>query len=168
MSGSTVVPGIAIRIGKSSAPASTAPAPAPVGDAEDLANNLHGVYMQVVKGSVRKQWVVFPPPLEVLGVNMSRQNGGDPSLIPKYCYMYRTQNHAGNRSKWFHAKIWDSSRPISNLIEDYTSTGWEPSDPVVVPLEVDDYLKVWNEGVTPQKYIRAIEKTLKPFGLTVK
>lgn len=182
MSASRVVPGIAIRIGSGTAPTTTTTvgpmttttttttsipvglspslAPAP---AEDLENNLFGVYMQATKGAVRQQWIILPPPIAELGVKNI-----DTGPVPVLTYLNRTQQHEGNRSKWFHMRQWATSEPLDREFKKLLNDGWQVSDPIVVPIELDDYLKVWNERATPHKYIRAIDKVLKPMGLSTK
>lgn len=187
MSASRVVPGIAIRIGSGSTPSTTtsvgpvttttttttapiystsapsAPAHPTVVDANDQADNLFGIYMQATKGTVRQQWIILPPPVAALGVK-----GIDSGPVPTLTYLNRTQQHEGNRSKWFHMRQWETSEPLDRHFKSLLDDGWALIDPVVVPIELDDYLKVWNNRETPHKYIRAIDKVLKPMGLSTK
>lgn len=187
MSASRVVPGIAIRIGSGSTPststtvgpvttttttstapiystsAPSTPAHPTVTDANELADNLFGIYMQATKGAVRQQWIILPPPVAVLGVKNI-----DTGPVPVLTYLNRTQQHEGNRSKWFHMRQWETSEPLHREFAKLLNEGWAVAEPVVVPIELDDYLKVWNERATPHKYIRAIDKVLKPMGLSTK
>lgn len=165
MAGSSVVPGIAIRIGGGGSTATSTPHPGtPAPEVpEDLATNLYGIYMQATKGAVRQQWIILPPPLTSLGVkNLGR------GAEPLFMYLNRTQQYAGNRSKWFHMKQWHTSDTLTSEFKKLLDDGWSVIDPVVVPIEVDDYLAVWNERKTPHKYIRAIDRVINPMGLSTK
>lgn len=143
----------------STAPTVTPVTPAP---AENAEKNLFGMYVQAVKGNVRYQWVIFPPAIEALGVKELR------GMAPKFAYIQRTQQHEGNRSKWYHMRQWDSSTPFEQTLQSHIEKGYTVSEPVVVPLELDDYLAVWNNRETPHKYLRAVDRVLQPLGLKIK
>lgn len=131
------------------------------GDVAELDGALHMLYVQAVKDDRRVQWVVFPPAIAAL----SLPNGvtANPNTV---LVLNRTQEFAGNRSKWFHKHV--SSYPA--LAQDLTKhgeQGYAVSEPLVTPLETDDYQTAWS-GDTPHKALRAVDRTLKPFGLSVK
>lgn len=130
----------------------------PLGDAETLREGLHMLYAQVVKGDERRQWIVFPPANNVLGTK-----GNAPGIL---LMLARHQQHAGNRSKWFESKVYANS--LAQELTRYESDGWTIGGIVTVPLELDDYLAVW-EGTTPHKAIRAVNRHLEAaYGITVK
>lgn len=126
--------------------------------AEDATAGLHMLYVQGVKGEQRYQWVIFPPPVTTLDV---QDVPGHPVLL-----LQRLQEFSGNRSKWFHHK-YVSHGDVATVMGTRDSEGWVLSDPIVVPLEVDDYQAAW-KGDTPHKALRAVDRAIKPFGLSVK
>ena len=137
--------------------------------AEDVPGEdaLYMLYVQAVKGEQRKQWLVFPPALESLGVKSARVKSDKTLLM-----LARIQTEPGNRSKWFqHTIITDGEgnntlrNTLNNLIQ---SEGWEVGFALAIPCELDDYLKAWNDQATPHKAMRAVDRALRPYGQTVK
>lgn len=126
--------------------------------------NLFMTYVQAVKAGKREQFIVFPPPVESLGVT-DKWNGQGIRMLT----LHRRQDFPGNRSKWFERYIYteyDQNKIETNL-ENLSNRGYEIGGLVVVPLEVDDYVKVYN-GTTPHKAIRAINRALSTMGLSTK
>ena len=126
--------------------------------AETYESSLYMTYVQAVKGDRRKQYVVFPPGNKKLGV----KNPTDEMIV-----LSREQTFAGNRSKWFHTKTKVEARFVPAHLENLAADGFTVGGVVVVPLEVDDYLSVW-EGETPHKALRAVGRALEPLGITIK
>lgn len=128
-------------------------------DAEDAERGLHMLYMQAVKGDQRHQWVLFPPPVSTLDVQGS---GGNPVLV-----LSRFQECKGNRSKWFHHKYPVHSEMAAELTKREVE-GYILCEPVVVPLEVDDYQMAW-KSKTPHKALRAVDRAIQAaLGVTLK
>lgn len=130
-------------------------------DPAEAEKGLHMMYVQAVKGDKRQQWVVFPPAVKELGVPEDKIPAGAPSLL-----LHRTQEFPGNRSKWFHFKQ-NAPSHLTEQMKSFEADGWVLSEGIVVTLEKDDYLAVW-EGKTPHKALRAVDRAITPFGLTVK
>ena len=131
------------------------------GDVAELDGALHMMYVQAVKGDRRVQWVVFPPAVSALSLPSGVTANPNTVLV-----LNRTQEFAGNRSKWFHKHV----ASYASLAMDLTKFGEQEYalfEPVVVPLETDDYQTAWS-GDTPHKALRAVDRSLKPFGLSVK
>lgn len=126
----------------------TTPDPA---TAEDAERGLHMLYMQARKGDERHQWVVFPPAVTTL--NVEGQNG-NPILV-----LHRVQEFKGNRSKWFHHKHLHHGE-VARTLTQRQEEGYILSEPLVVPLEVDDYTKTW-AGETSHKALRAVDRTIQ-------
>lgn len=125
----------------------TTPDPA---TAEDATRGLHMLYVQAIKGDERQQWVVIPPAVSTLDVE--KQNG-NPVLV-----LSRVQEFKGNRSKWFHHKHHNHGE-VARTLTQRAEDGYIVSEPVVIPLEVDDYQKAW-KGETPHKALRAVDRTI--------
>lgn len=124
--------------------------------------NLYMMYVQSSVGEVRYQWVVYPPALEVLGVDAQTvaKSGGRVKVLA------RTQSFPGNRSKWFHLE--KENNFLVQTIKDALDKGETVKGPVLIPLELDDYLTVW-QGETSHKAIRAIDRELiKTLNTTIK
>lgn len=126
------------------------------------ASALHMLYVQAVKGDQRKQWVVFPPAIAALGVPENRVPPTTQNLL-----LSRVQEFKGNRSKWFHNRINTGQTYLTEQMKHFEADGWALGGVVVVPLETDDYVSAW-EGNTPHKAMRAIDRALKPLGISVK
>lgn len=134
----------------------TTPEPA---TAEDAEAGLHMLYVQALKGEERQQWVIFPPPVSTLDVD---GQAGNPVLS-----LHRVQEFKGNRSKWFHTKHMHHG-DVSRVLTQRAEEGYIVSEPVVVPLEVDDYKEAW-AGNTPHKALRAVGRQVElVLGVTVK
>lgn len=134
----------------------TTPEPA---TAEDATKGLHMLYMQAIKGEERQQWVLFPPPVSTLGVD---GQAGNPVLV-----LHRVQEFKGNRSKWFHNKYLNHGE-LGHVLTARENEGYILSEPVVVPLEVDDYQAAWT-GSTPHKALRAVGRQVElVLGTTIK
>lgn len=130
----------------------------PLEDKDTLREGLHMVYAQAVKGDERRQWIVFPPPTEVLGAGST-----EPGVL---LMLARHQEFKGNRTKWFESKV--TKATLGQELARFAGDGWTPGCVVAVPLELDDYLAVW-QGTTPHKAIRAVNRQLEAaYGVTVK
>lgn len=118
--------------------------------------SLFMTYFQCTKGDRRRQWIVIPPGVSALDTQDS---------TGRFRILGRTQEFVGNRSKWFHSQgdAFSILTAISNLDKD----GWTFHSPIVVKLEVDDYRKMWT-GETSHKAIRAINRAIAPYGLSIK
>lgn len=135
-------------------------------DAETLASGLHVLYVQATKFSTsrgsmkRRQFILFPHANPTLGVEPT---AGNPLLLLK-----RTQDFEGNRSKWFHHKVYEApSQALQSELADLAKRGYELAAPLAVPLEQDDYVAAWN-GETPHKAMRAVDRALASIGLSIK
>jgi hypothetical protein len=122
-------------------------------DKDTLIKSLYMTYMQSVDGDRRHQWIVFPPAVEALGVDAQKVSGS----AGRIKVLHRTQEFEGNRSKWFHQDR--DSAFLLEAIETCRKGGQKVSGPVLVQLELDDYLSVW-EGSTPHKAIRAVDREI--------
>lgn len=131
------------------------------GDVAELDGALHMMYMQATKGDRRVQWVVFPPAVAALTLPSGVTANPNTVLV-----LNRTQEFEGNRSKWFHKHV-SSYAALAQDLTKHSEQDYALIEPVVVPLETDDYQTVWS-GDTPHKALRAVDRTLKPFGLSVK
>jgi hypothetical protein len=120
---------------------------------------LHMLYVQAVKGDERRQFVLFPHARKELGVT---PEGSDPLLLLK-----RTQDFPGNRSKWFHHKLYDKGQALHTELASLETQGFTLGAALAVPLETDDYQKAWS-GDTPHKALRAVDRALRPLGITLK
>lgn len=127
------------------------------------ADALHMLYVQAVKEDVRYQWVVFPPASAALGVAENRVTAQAPLAM-----LARVQRTVGNRSKWFRHNIYDLDSHFLSTLRKHANDGFTLGGVVAVPLEQDDYLEVWNENKTPTKAMRAVDRQLRPLGITVK
>lgn len=123
-------------------------------DVDTLVSSLHMVYLQAVDGKRRYQWIVFPPAVSALGVDAQKVA----SSTGRVRVLVRVQEFEGNRSKWFHRT--EPGTFLSDAMEKAVTDGHKVSPPVLVPLELDDYLKVW-EGETSHKAIRAVDRTIQ-------
>lgn len=141
-------------------------ATATAASSEVSTKSLYMAYVQAVKGDKREQFIVFPPAVETLGVLgvTDKWTGVGKRLLA----LHRTQSFSGNRSKWFEKYFYtDTNQTLLSDLDNLTNRGYEIGGLVVVPLEVDDYVKVYN-GITPTKAIRAIDRALKTIGLSIK
>lgn len=131
------------------------------GDVAELDGALHMMYVQATQGDRRVQWVVFPPAVSAL----SLPNGitANPNTV---LVLNRTQEFEGNRSKWFHKYV-NSYAAFAQDLTKFGEQGYALIEPVVTPLETDDYQSVWS-GNTPHKALRAVGRTLAPLGISVK
>lgn len=129
--------------------------------ADGAESHLHMMYVQSVCGDERHQWVVFPPAMGGLGLA-----DGTPLHPNQMLYLHRKQAFQGNRTKWFSHRA-NTAQDFLTSLEVVARQGYDFIEPVVVPLEVDDYRDVWS-GDTPHKALRAVDRSLKPFGLSVK
>jgi hypothetical protein len=120
---------------------------------------LHMLYVQALMGQERRQFVLFPHARKELGVT---GEASDPLLLLK-----RTQEFPGNRSKWFHHKLYDKGQALHTELASLETQGFTLGAALVVPLEVDDYQKAW-AGDTPHKALRAVDRALRPLGITLK
>lgn len=120
-------------------------------------DNLYMMYLQAVHGDYRRQWIVIPPNTPSLD---SGNSGG------MFKMLSRVQMFAGNRSKWVHSLI--NETDFLNLeVSRHGNDDWTFIDPIVVKLEVDDYRKMW-DGETSHKAIRAVDRALAPYGISIK
>lgn len=134
------------------------------GGAADATQTLYMMYVQATKDEQRYQWVVFPPARAELGVNEDLV-----PEAPETVYMLsRVQRQKGNRSKWFHHRLYPTSTPLAETVASHAAQGFEVGPVVAVPLEDDDYQAVWNTGETPHKALRAVDRALNGMGLSVK
>jgi hypothetical protein len=131
------------------------------GDLAELDGALHMLYVQAIKDDRRVQWVVFPPAVSALVLPSGVTANPNTVLI-----LNRTQEFVGNRSKWFHKYV-NSYGAFGMDLTKFGEQGYALSEPVVTPLETDDYQTAWS-GDTPHKALRAVDRTLKPLGLSVK
>lgn len=162
----TTTPTVTITVGGVPITASTTSLPGQHKSAEGSAEHLYMAYVQAVKDDVRYQWVIFPPARADLGVEKDKiPTDGEGEA---FHMISRVQRHEGNRSKWFHHKVYEATAPFSDTLRKHAEKGFVVSDPVVVSLEVDDYKAVWNSEDTPHKALRAVDRALKPLGLSVK
>lgn len=139
---------------------------------EALVGGLHMAYMQATKGTgdsqTRWQWILFPTPVSAL----LGSDKPDAAKQNQFVYLERFQASKGNRSKWFHKYMERgqtdvlTSQMTALTTEGYT-LGVGTQAAIVVPVELNDYVKVWN-GETPQKAIRHIEYALRAYKITVK
>lgn len=137
---------------------STAPS-----DPATLEASLHMLYVQAVKGEERKQWVIFPPAVEALGIDSAHIKTGSPVL-----QLARHQTFKGNRAKWFHTKVYPNTPGLTEDLTVAAADGWVVSGLTVIPLEKDDYQEVW-AGETPHKALRAVGRYIeKSYGLSIK
>lgn len=120
-------------------------------------DNLYMMYLQAVHGDYRRQWIVIPPNTPSLD---SGNSGG------MFKMLTRVQTFAGNRSKWVHSLV-NETDFLNLVVKNYDNDDWTFIDPIVVKLEVDDYRKMW-DGETSHKAIRAVDRALAPYGITVK
>lgn len=131
--------------------------------AEVSTKNLYMTYVQAVKGDKREQFIVFPPGVESLGVTDKWTGNGQ-----RLKTLHRKQDFPGNRSKWFEKYLYTAyDQTIQGDLDNLSNRGYEIGGLVVVPLEVDDYVKVYN-GTTPHKALRAIDRALQTIGLSIK
>lgn len=133
------------------------PAKAPITE-----ENLFMTYFQATLGDVRRQWIFFPLASTALGCSKNSNDN------VKAVYLYREQSFSGNRSKWFTHAQYEGSSTIAQTLTELVASGWKISDPYVVPLEQDDYIKFSDGGGTPHKAIRAIDRVLEDFNLSTK
>jgi hypothetical protein len=131
------------------------------GDVSELDGALHMLYVQAVKDDRRVQWVVFPPAVAALSLPSGVTANPNTVLV-----LNRTQEFVGNRSKWFHKYV-NSYASLAQDLTKFGEQGYALTEPVVTALETDDYQTVWS-GDTPHKALRAVDRTLKPLGLSVK
>lgn len=129
---------------------------------EALVEGLHMLYVQAEKGEVRHQWVVFPPPCAGLDVKVEGAAG-------MMLVLERVQQHTGNRSKWFHRRfpVGQTTARLSDELAKLAGDGFKVGGVVAVPLEEDDYKEAWS-GDTPHKAMRAVDRALRPYKITVK
>lgn len=128
-------------------------------EVEAMEAGLHMAYVQAVKGEVRHQWIVFPPASKTLGVEKDST-----SIL----WLERVQSFQGNRSKWFRkTAAVTQSAALTPVLNSLAQDGFTVGAAIAVPLEVDDYREVWN-GETPHKAIRAVDRALRPYKITVK
>lgn len=124
-------------------------------------DDLYMMYLQAVKGEVRTQMIVFPP--AVLGFGDIKQE-----FLGKGKYLARTQDFPGNRSKWFHYTFPEGdSGVVLNKIQTLREEGWKVTAPVLVKLEAEDYIETW-QGITSHKAMRAVDRALAPYKISVK
>lgn len=156
-------PTVAVSVGGSVVTPGVATPVTPVASGEVPESALHMLYVQAVQGDIRYQWVVFPPAVAALGVAENRVSNGSPLAM-----LHRVQRTVGNRSKWFRHSIYDVDNHFVNSLKKHAEDGFVLGGVVAVPLELDDYLTLWNEGKTPTKALRAVDRQLRPLGITVK
>lgn len=118
--------------------------------------SLFMTYFQCTKGDRRRQWIVIPPGVSALDTQDS---------AGQFRILSRTQEFVGNRSKWFHNQ--GDALSIVTSISNRGKEGWTFHSPIVVKLEVDDYRKMWS-GETSHKAIRAVDRAIAPYGLSIK
>ncbi len=131
---------------------------------DETGSPLYMMYVQAVKDDTRYQWVVIPPARAEFGVTPDKMPDDKSTLY----LLSRVQRHAGNRSKWFHHRIYSNSTPLPETVKAHAEKGYTVSAVVAVPLESDDYQTLWNTGETPHKALRAVDRVLTSMGLTVK
>jgi hypothetical protein len=132
-------------------------------DADTLAESLHMLYVQAVKGEQRQQWVIFPPALTELGIPADQVKAEKPVL-----QLHRLQTFKGNRAKWFHTKVYPATPGLPQELAAAVNDGWVVSGVTVIPLESDDYKAAWS-GDTPHKALRAVDRAIfKAHNLSVK
>lgn len=124
-------------------------------------DDLYMMYMQAVKGDARQQWIVFPPAVDTFGDIPADKLGQGK-------YLARKQDFPGNRSKWFHYTVpAGDSAVLLSKIETLRTDGWAVTAPILVRLEAEDYLTTWR-GDTSHKAMRAVDRALAPYKLSVK
>lgn len=157
----TTIPKVEITLGGKPLTATMTPVPTP-GSGDPA--SLFMLYTQAVQNDKRLQWVVFPPASTAFGVDQSK------ILHPNPLLLRRVQDFPGNRSKWFHHRLVtysDSTTTLTSELTGVANDGWTLGPVVAVPLEQDDYLAVWN-GETPHKALRAVDRALRAYDLSVK
>lgn len=120
------------------------------GTTEPNGGGLFMVYLQAVNGDRRMQWVLFPP---AMGKHIPNSPGST-----KFLLLSREQAFAGNRSKWVHSHR-NSAEFMSRDVKYARTMGFSEGSPVLVPLELDDYVAAWT-GTTPHKALRAVDREI--------
>ena len=159
-------PTVTVTVGGVPITATTTSLPTTGTDKETLEKGLHMLYAQATKGEERRQYVLLPPAVEALGVQKGRLYNG---AGDRFFYLYRTQSFKGNRSKWFSGFMYsEHGQTLASTLTTLSESGWEIGGVVVAPLELDDYLKFYNEGETSHKALRAVDRALTAIGLSIK
>lgn len=161
-------PTVTVTVGGVPITATTTSIPTADASKETLEKGLHMVYAQATKGDVREQFVVLPPAVEALGVNKDRLYNAEAGKS-RFFYLHRVQNFKGNRSKWFSGFFYpEHGSTLTSRLTTLAEADWEIGGVVVAPLELDDYLKFYNEGETSHKALRAVDRALTAIGLSIK
>lgn len=128
----------------------------------DNSYGMYAVFIEAVKGEQRTQWFLFPPANSAYGT--SRKPDGSQRFIK------RRIERKGHRAKWKTTQRAETPALEEKLkleLDQYESTEWVLRQPVVIALEQDDYLKVWDneaEVTTPYKALRHVEAVTKKRG----
>lgn len=118
-------------------------------------------YKAPAGGTLRTQWVLFPPAKEEYGAS-SLHSG-------EACYMTRMFGVDGKKAKWkfeaLPAKTTEAQ--LLKRIDEHASVGWEILRPVLAPMAKDDYLRIYSSvraKSTPYKLLRAFERVTQTRG----
>lgn len=129
---------------------------------QSMGQGLYAVFIECRQGEQRAQWMLFPPALPHLGVEH------DPAGAQRF--IKRRMTKKGHRAKWSTTQRRTAEELEKKLhleLDQYESTEWVFVDPIVIELEFDDYLKVWEgqaAAATPYKALRHVEAVAKKRG----
>lgn len=123
---------------------------------------LWAVFVEATNGKQRTQWMLFPPRMERYG---AAGREGSARLIK------RVLARPGDKSKWT-TKEKPAQGLLANTLKSelaqYESAGWVLRQPIVIVLDHDDYLLVWDKEKgdvkTPYKALRHVEAVAKKRG----
>ena len=120
-------------------------------------------YTAPAGGTMRTQWVLFPPAKGEYGASSLHEG--------RACYMTRVFGANGKKAKWkfeaLPAKA--AEEQLLKRIDEHASVGWEILRPVLAPMAKDDYFRIYGSGSaraqsTPYKLLRAFERVTQTRG----
>lgn len=124
----------------------------------------YAAFLEARKGDQRAQWMLFPPLLDGYGLQDETLSLGSMRFIK------RKMDRPGHRAKWgttARSTPLEIEAKLKLELDQYESVGWQIMEPIVIELEADDYMKVWENKdsvVTPYKALRHVEAVAKTRG----
>lgn len=137
-----------------------------VSDAESVSpkveDHLYMTYVEAVntESHHRQQYLIFPPICKELGLGVQDSDLSTRSLARRQGTGY------GMRTRWG-IKVRTPQR-FGEEFETLVEFGFTISEPILIPLELEDYLEFYNTDNTPTKALRHVDKVLSHFNISLK
>lgn len=125
-------------------------------------DHLYMMYVEAVntESHHRQQYLIFPPKSNELGTGEQ-----DSSLLTR-ALSRRQGTGYGMRTRWG-VKLYPPQR-FGSEFEQLVKFGYTLSEPILIPLELEDYLEFYTTDNTPTKTLRHIDKVLSHFNISLK